>query len=189
MSDIDAVPLKELVRDANRPITAADRHAILDLIEALEIAPASAVVPDSLIRRFVAALLTNDTEGSADIVKAMVDYVIPVAPTAEQTDHIAGERKMVVGEWQPIETAPKTGRTLLLGYPNILRKWRTTRGQWMSEAYIAEYWEEPDDAEAGWYETSVEAEDIPSCWPVTPTHWMPLPAAPASSTGDQEVGS
>jgi hypothetical protein len=24
---------------------------------------------------------------------------------------------------------------------------------------------------------------------VQPTHWMPLPAAPASSAGDQEVGS
>jgi hypothetical protein len=84
----------------------------------------------------------------------------------------------VLETWQPIETAPKTGRTLLLGYPNVLGKWRTVRGQWMSEVYIAENWEEPDDAEAGWYETSVEAEDPPNCWLITPTHWMPMPAAP-----------
>jgi hypothetical protein len=87
--------------------------------------------------------------------------------------------------WQPIETAPKTGRTLLLGYLNSTGKWRTVRGQWMSEAYISEQWEEPDDAEPGWYETSVEADDPPNCWPIEPTHWMPLPAAPAASNGEQ----
>ncbi|SIO58297.1 hypothetical protein [Paraburkholderia phenazinium] len=87
-------------------------------------------------------------------------------------------RAEVLETWQPIETAPKTGRTLLLGYPNVLGKWRTVRGQWISEAHIAENWEEPDDAEAGWYETSAEADDVPNCWPITPTHWMPLPPAP-----------
>jgi len=81
-------------------------------------------------------------------------------------------------QWQPIETAPKSGRTLLLGYRNSHGNWRTTRGEWMSEAYIAESWEDPDDAEPGWYETSVEADDAPNCWPITPTHWMPLPDAP-----------
>jgi hypothetical protein len=90
--------------------------------------------------------------------------------------------------WQSIETAPKTGRSLLLGYPNSLGKWRTVRGQWMSEAYIEQNWEEPDDAEPGWYETSVEADDVPNCWPVTPTHWMPLPKAPmiAAQAGSKE---
>ena len=87
-------------------------------------------------------------------------------------------RAEVLETWQPIETAPKTGRTLLLGYPNVLGRWRTVCGQWISEAHIAENWEEPDDAEAGWYETSAEADDIPNCWPVTPTHWMPPPPAP-----------
>lgn len=83
-----------------------------------------------------------------------------------------------MSEWQPIETAPKTGRTLLLGYPNKLGNWRTVRGQWMSEDYIAEYWEEPDDVEPGWFETSEEAEDVPNCWRIDPTHWMPLPPPP-----------
>ena len=100
-------------------------------------------------------------------------YAAPVAPAP------------AAQEWQPIETAPKTGRTLLLGYPNGAGKWRTVRGKWISDAYIEQNWEEPDDAEAGWYETSVEAEDVPSCWLITPTHWMPLPAAPASSAGEQ----
>lgn len=80
--------------------------------------------------------------------------------------------------WQPIETAPKTRRTLLLGYSNSAGKWRTVRGQWMSADYIAEYWEDPDDVEPGWFETSAAADDVPNCWGIEPTHWMPLPAAP-----------
>ena len=51
---------------------------ILDAIVELK-ARAALAAPDSLIRRLVASLLTNDTEGSADVVKAMVDYVIPVS--------------------------------------------------------------------------------------------------------------
>jgi hypothetical protein len=66
----------------------------------------------------------------------------------------------------------------LLGYPNVLGKWRTVRGEWISQAVIGETWEDPDEAEPGWYETSVEADDAPNCWPINPTHWMDLPAAP-----------
>jgi hypothetical protein len=83
-----------------------------------------------------------------------------------------------VDGWQPIETAPKDGRTVLLGYHNSHGKWRTMRGQWMSQEYIDENFEEPDMATPGWYETSVEADDIPSAWFTEPTHWMPLPPAP-----------
>lgn len=85
--------------------------------------------------------------------------------------------------WQPIETAPKDGRTLLLGYLNACGKWRTVRGQWMSQNYIDEYWEDPDDVEPGWFETAEEAEDIPNCWGIDPSHRMPLPAAPGSDKG------
>lgn len=80
--------------------------------------------------------------------------------------------------WQPIETAPKTGQTILLGYKNSFGKWRTMRGQWFSQAQIDDEWDEPEGYIDGWYETSVEADDPPNCWPTLPTHWMPLPAAP-----------
>jgi Lar family restriction alleviation protein len=115
-----------------------------------------------------------------------------VDSTAAEYAAVSNEKRIVYAAplpreaatvWQPIETAPKTGRTLLLGYLNSAGKWRTVRGQWMSEVYISEQWEEPDDAEPGWYETSVEADDAPNCWSTTPTHWMPLPAAPAESNG------
>ena len=78
--------------------------------------------------------------------------------------------------WMPIETAPKDGRSMLLGYPNRAGKWRTVRGQWFSDAEIAETWEE--EGAEGWYETSVECEDLPNCWSIEPTHWMPLPTPP-----------
>jgi DNA-directed RNA polymerase subunit RPC12/RpoP len=84
--------------------------------------------------------------------------------------------------WQPIETAPQTGRTLLLGYFNVLGKWRTLRGQWFTDAVIQEEWTNSDVHEAGWFETSVECDEEDSgCWPTDPTHWMPLPASPEAT--------
>ena len=88
----------------------------------------------------------------------------------------------MVGGWMPIETAPKNGRTLLLGYFNSAGKWRTTRGQWMSQDYIDEYAEDPDFMSPGWHETTVEDDDG-KCWPIDPTDWMPLPPPPTTSAG------
>jgi len=82
--------------------------------------------------------------------------------------------------WQPIETAPK-GRTILLGYFNPLGKWRTLRGTWITQDEIDDEWESGSDFLEGWYETSVEADDVPSCWPTSPTHWQPLPAPLAAA--------
>jgi hypothetical protein len=93
-----------------------------------------------------------------------------------------GRASRAQSEWQPIETAPKTGRTLLLGYFNALGKWRTLRGQWFTDAVIQEEWTNSDVHEAGWFETSVECDDEDSgCWPTDPTHWQPLPTPPATT--------
>jgi len=89
--------------------------------------------------------------------------------------------------WQPIETAPKNGSSMLLGHFNSAGNWRTMRGRWFSAEKIEMEWENADDFEAGWYEESVEADDIPSVWPTTPTYWQPLPAAP--SVDSQAVGN
>lgn len=88
--------------------------------------------------------------------------------------------------WQPISSAPKDGRTLLLGYENLSGKWRTVRGQWFSEQEIMDSWEDPDDGIEGWYETSEQADDPPNCWSVHPTHWMPLPAPPEPVSAEDE---
>lgn len=59
--------------------------------------------------------------------------------------------------WQPIETAPQDGRTVLLGYANSHGRWRTLRGQWMSQEFIDENWEEPD---SGDWDVFVETETL-----------------------------
>ena len=79
--------------------------------------------------------------------------------------------------WMPIESAPKDGRTLLLGHFNSHGKWRTARGQWFSRNVIEETWEH-EEADEGWYETSVECDADENCWWTEPTHWMPLPQPP-----------
>lgn len=83
-----------------------------------------------------------------------------------------------MSEWQPIESAPKDGRSMLLGHFNTAGNWRTLRGRWFSAEKIEYEWENADDFEAGWYEESVEADDIPNVWATSPTHWMPLPNPP-----------
>ncbi|MGD1826920.1 hypothetical protein A203_16590 [Chromobacterium violaceum] len=86
-------------------------------------------------------------------------------------------------QWLDIDSAPQDGRTILLGYHNSHGKWRTMRGQWFTRERIDDEWEDADCFQAGWYETSVEADDAPSCWLTNPTHWMPLPAAPQLKEG------
>lgn len=86
-------------------------------------------------------------------------------------------------KWMDIETAPQDGRTLLLGYFDIAGKWRTIRGEWLSQDHIYEYAEDPDCMSPGWHETTVEDDDG-KCWPIDPTHWMPLPAAPPTAQAE-----
>lgn len=88
-------------------------------------------------------------------------------------------------QWQPIETAPKEW-ILLLGYFNESGKWRTVRGEWFCQEEIDDQWEFPENGRPGWYETCVNADEPPNCWPVEPTHWMPLPAAPSQAGAAQE---
>lgn len=98
-------------------------------------------------------------------------------------------RALVAG-WQPIATAPQTGRTLLLGYFNVLGNWRTLRGQWFSDAVIQYEWTNSGVHEAGWFETSVECDDEDNgCWSTDPTHWMPLPEAPSATPAASPAAS
>lgn len=81
-------------------------------------------------------------------------------------------------QWQPIETAPKTGRKVLLGFVNSHGNWRTMLGLWISKEEILNELEDDDLFDEGWYEISVEADDTPNCWLTNPSHWMPLPPPP-----------
>lgn len=109
-------------------------------------------------------------------VAELVGIIVNAAHAANTLQPPA--QPQVQGGWQDIATAPKDGRTLLLGYRNRLGNWRTVRGQWMSDEYIADYWEEPEGVEPGWFETADQAEDPPNCWRVDPTHWQHSPPPP-----------
>jgi len=119
------------------------------------------------------ALIADD--GYAATFQSLGQYRMALLRAASANTAPAAEGAQA--EWQSIETAPKDGRTLLLGRTNEMGKWRTMRGQWFTKAEIDQDWEETDGFEAGWYETAVEP-DYPNCWAIAPTHWQPLPKAP-----------
>lgn len=75
-------------------------------------------------------------------------------------------------EWQPIETAPKDGRYVIIGAANILptiAKWREDKGRVLI-ASDEPYWEPYDDSH--W-----DRFDIDDTW-FEPTHWTDLPEPP-----------
>ena len=67
--------------------------------------------------------------------------------------------------WQPIETAPKDGTRLILGFA-------LAESSWVGEGYY-------HVGDCNWYEANTDPTDSwsDSC---SPTHWRPLPAPPAS---------
>ena len=64
--------------------------------------------------------------------------------------------------WQPIETAPKDGTTILL----VMRTGKMITGWWASSVELFIFVLGPDDGNS----FGIMAEDA--------THWMPLPEAP-----------
>jgi hypothetical protein len=62
--------------------------------------------------------------------------------------------------WRPIETAPKDGTTVILYCAQPKVRYRLTVAKWVAT------WK-------AW-------QSQPGAWTVSPTHWMPLPAPPAS---------
>jgi hypothetical protein len=81
--------------------------------------------------------------------------------------------------WQPIATAPKTGRKVILCYLNRHSLPRTVMARWVTDEEAAETDGEGVGLEAGWYECidNYEYTEVAIC-EGEPTHWMPLPEAP-----------
>jgi hypothetical protein len=81
--------------------------------------------------------------------------------------------------WQPIATAPKTGRKVILSYLNRHSLPRTVMARWVTDEEAAETDGEGVGLEAGWYEC-IDNWDYTevAIYEGEPTHWMPLPEAP-----------
>lgn len=76
-----------------------------------------------------------------------------------------------MAEWQPIETAPKDEGKLLLWWPGPWTP-QPMIGEWDPDKYAAKprpYWHRADGRLVGVSDTRK----------FQPTHWMPLPSAPA----------
>ncbi len=73
-------------------------------------------------------------------------------------------------EWQPIETAPKDGSSILIVYICPLDGPLVKEAQWWKRWYT-------DETNQGWMLANLDEEygDY-----IEPTHWMPLPEPPVS---------
>lgn len=82
--------------------------------------------------------------------------------------------------WQPIETAPKTGKKVILFYLNRNNFPRTVMARWLTDEQAAETDTDCVGLEGGWYECIDNWDDYTevAIHEGEPTHWMPLPPAP-----------
>jgi len=79
-----------------------------------------------------------------------------------------------MSNWQPIETAPKDGREIIVGV-DIASTW-IARNAWFRK--IEDNPHEFDETDIGWwsYKSSVTQEMLEGIF--TPTHWIPMPTPP-----------
>ena len=82
--------------------------------------------------------------------------------------------------WQPIESAPKTGRKVILFYKNRLNVGRTVIARWLTDEQATEIDGDDVGLEGGWYECIDNWDDYTevAIHEGEPSHWMPLPAPP-----------
>jgi hypothetical protein len=85
-------------------------------------------------------------------------------------------------DWQPIETAPKDGKKIILYYKNRNNFGRTVMGCWVTEEQANETDTDDVGLEAGWYEQIDNWDDYSqiAIHEGEPTHWMPLPKPPTA---------
>jgi hypothetical protein len=74
-----------------------------------------------------------------------------------------------MSDWQPIETAPRDGTSVLLWEQEATLR---HDGIVICGSYVDFHGKAPDGYHDGWFD------DVSGHYEVKPTHWMPLPAKP-----------
>lgn len=110
-------------------------------------------------------------DGAAILCNGLPMRVHEIVAALNATRALSVQKAGPVGDgWQPIETAPKDGSAIILGYAGS----HSCEGFWMGDA-SRNHW-----GETGWFDSD---SDVLCEHAHKPTHWMPLPASP---TPDKE---
>jgi len=93
-------------------------------------------------------------------------------------------------QWQPIDTAPKDGRKVILFYRNSHSRPRTVMARWLTDEQAAETDADGVGLEGGWYECIDNWNDYTevAIHEGEPTHWMPLPTPPVAALAEGAQG-
>lgn len=106
---------------------------------------------------------------------------------ATSAAHAAWNRRAAIAAppgWQPIETAPKDGRKIIVAYVNRNGKLRTVMACWLTDERAAEMDTDGVGLEGGWYECIDNWDDYTevAIHEGEPANWMPILAAPDATT-------
>lgn len=96
------------------------------------------------------------------------------------------------GSWMPIESAPMTGRKVILFYVNRSSRPRTVMARWLTDEQAAETDGDGVGLEGGWYECIDNWDNYTevAIHEGEPSHWMPLPPPPSPlAPGPNEMNS
>lgn len=88
--------------------------------------------------------------------------------------------------WQPIETAPKDGNSILLAWVEA-GIWRFAVGCWDNTFEHLGYSSRTGSANyrGGWTDYGVGSFSYEEYRELKPTHWMPLPTPPTPQSSDE----
>lgn len=106
---------------------------------------------------------------------------VPGAPTLPEGSKLyATPPAPARQEWQPIETAPKTGAKIIVRYVNRNNKPRTVMARWLTDEQAEETDADGVGLKGGWYECIDNWDDYTevAIHEGEPSLWQPLPAAP-----------
>jgi hypothetical protein len=114
--------------------------------------------------------MTTPNAPAAESATSSIGFAVNGRSEKESPASVAGvqAKALPLPGWMPIETAPKDGTRVLLGYERS----HSEEGYWMGES-SSNYW-----SETGWFASD---EDPLTTHPSKPSHWMPLPAAPGAT--------